>query len=723
MEAPQKRSKLLPANAYTKLKPGEVYQPIVPAADTRPEVSRWSVSLGLAMVVMWSAAAIYIALKAGSGIEAAIPIAVMAIFFGKMRKQRSTILENVMVQSIGQASGVVAAGAAFVVPALYINQLQPSWWHIFLACTIGGFFGIVLIIPIRAYFVREQHGELPFPEATAINEILVSGESSGKGAGKILLTSIGLGGVFDFLIEAMRAWNPMLSTTTLLGSVGEKLAALRIELKLNGIAALFGLGYIIGLRYSAIIFAGSVLAVCVLVPLVYLIGSGAGTIHYAGQEYVIAKMSSGQIFAAFVKPIGIGAIAVSGLIGMIRMGKIIVGSVSLGFKSIGKKATAGEAKPERTNHDMHPKSVLLLQLASMIAMGGLFFAVSATVGGYGTGEAVKFAAVGALVGFGISFLFTPVAAQAIATVGTNPVSGMTLVTLVVAAATMTAVGLSGKTGMFIALVIGTAVCTALSTSGALISDFKIGYWIGSTPRNQQVWKFAGIVLAALTCALVIPVMDHGYHFLVPTGPGGALVSNTEVLPAPQANMLAEIIKGLMSNAEQPILLYSLGGLIAIMLYLAGVPMLAFALGMYLPISLTFAQLIGGFTAWVVSRSGSSQEVRTARGEQGTLIASGLMAGAAIVGIISALVRLPETGAPIRFLAIGERFFYEVTKTGDRFVKSVEQEWFKGFSGQLGGLCAFALLAILCYLLARKGAAWDLADQRQADSAPDENQKR
>ncbi len=716
MEAPQKRSKLLPANAYTKLKPGEVYQPIVSAADTRPEVSRWSITLGLAMVLMWSAAAIYIALKAGSGIEAAIPIAVMAIFFGKMRKQRSSILENVMVQSIGQASGVVAAGAAFVVPALYINQLQPSWWHIFLACAIGGFFGIVLIIPIRAYFVREQHGELPFPEATAINEILVSGESSGKGAGKILLTSIGLGGAFDFLIEAVRAWNPMLSTTTLLGSVGDKLSALRIELKLNGLAALFGLGYIIGLRYSAIIFAGSVLAVCVLVPLVYLIGSQAGTLHYAGQEYVIAKMSAGQIFGAFVKPIGIGAIAVSGIIGMIRMGKIIVGSVSLGFKSIGKKATAGEAKAERTNHDMHPKSVILLQLASMVAMGGLFFAVSATVGGYGTGEAFKFAAVGALVGFGISFLFTPVAAQAIATVGTNPVSGMTLVTLVVAAATMTAVGLTGKTGMFIALVIGTAVCTALSTSGALISDFKIGYWIGSTPRNQQVWKFAGVVLAALTCALVIPVMDHGYHFLVPTGPGGALVSNTEVLPAPQANMLAEIIKGLMSKAEQPILLYSLGGLIAIMLYLAGVPMLAFALGMYLPISLTFAQLVGGFTAWVVSRSGSSEEVRTARGEQGTLIASGLMAGAAIVGIISALVRLPETGAAIRYLGIGEKFFYEVTKTGDRVIKSVEQAWFKGFEGQLGGLIAFVLLALLCYLLARKGAEWDLAEQRKRESA-------
>jgi putative OPT family oligopeptide transporter len=708
----EKRSKLLPANAYTKLEPGEVYQPIVPADDRRAEVSRWSASLGLAMAAMWAAACIYIALKAGSGIEAAIPIAVLAIFFGKARSPKSTILENVMVQSIGQPSGVVAAGAAFVIPALYINELQPSWWHIFLACTIGGFLGVVLIIPIRAYFVRDQHGELPFPEATAINEILVSGESSGKSAGKTLLASIGLGGAFDFLIETVRAWNPMLSSTTLLGGLGEKLAAWRFEVKCNGIAALFGLGYIVGLRYSAIIFAGSVLTVVVLVPLVYLVGSQgySGTLHYLGRDFIVGEMSAGEIFSTFVRPIGIGAIAVSGLIGVIRMGKIIVGSVSLGFKGIGKKATEGVARPLRTQHDMHAKSVLGLQLASTLAMGALFYVVSVTIGGYDSIAAAKFAVVGMLVGFGISFLFTPVAAQAIATVGTNPVSGMTLVTLVVAAATMTGVGLSGKAGMFIALVIGTAVCTALSTSGALITDFKIGYWIGSTPRNQQVWKFAGIVVAALVCAVVIPVMDHGYHFLVP-GPGGALVSNTEVLPAPQANMLAEVIKGLMSNAEQPILLYVLGGLIAIMLYMAGVPMLAFALGMYLPISLTLSQLVGGFTAWVIGRSGRSAELKTARGEQGTLIASGLMAGAAIVGILSAIARLPETGAPIRFLAVGERFFYAKTQAGASYVASEAAPWFEGFAGQLGGLGAFALLAVLCYALACVGANRDLAEAR------------
>ena len=708
-----KRSKLLPSNAYTKLQPGELYQPIVAASDTRTEVTKWSVTLGILMVVLWSAACIYIALKAGSGIEASIPIAVMVIFFGKLKAVRSTILENVMVQSIGQASGVVAAGAAFVIPALYINELQPSWWHIFLACTIGGFLGVVLIIPIRSYFVKDLHGELPFPEATAVNEILCSGENAGEGAGKILLLSIGLGGVYDFLVETFHAWNPGMTTTRLLGGWGERLAEVRFEVKMNGLAALFGLGYIIGLKYAAIIFSGSVLAYVIMVPLIYLFGQNIESFTYAGQTYTIATMSAGAIFSAFVKPIGIGAIAVSGLIGMIRLGKIIVGSVSLGFKGLGKKGD--DKKPERTQWDMKPKNVLLIQFVCMLAMGILFFIVSSTVGGFDGGQSAMYAIVGMLVGFIISFLFTPVAAQAIAIVGVNPVSGMTLITLVIAAAVMAAVGLQGKAGMFIALIIGTAVCTALSTSGALISDFKIGYWIGSTPRNQQIWKFAGIVIAAITVAVVIPVMDNAYHFLVP-GLGGTLISNTEVLPAPQANMLAAIIKGLMSSAEQPVLLYILGGLIAIMLYLADVPMLAFALGMYLPISITSAQLFGGFTAWVISRSGKDDTVKNARREQGTLIASGVMAGAAIMGIVSAVTRLPEAGALIRYLSIGEKFFYETTEKGNVLLKSKPEHWFHGTTGQALSLVMFILLAVACFFLAKKGADWEMADTAAAEKA-------
>ncbi|MFH0901346.1 MAG: oligopeptide transporter, OPT family, partial [Pseudomonadota bacterium] len=682
MEAPQgKPSKLLPANAYTKLAPGEVYQPVVAATDARAEVTVWSVGLGLAMVAFWSAACIYIALRAGNGIEAAIPIAVLAIFFGTLRARRSSILENVMVQSIGQASGVVAAGSAFVIPALYINQLQPAWWHIFLACTIGGFLGIVLIIPLRKYFVRDLHGELPFPEATAINEIICSGERAGKGAGKVLLASVGLGAAFDFLVETVHAWNPAITTTALFQGVGQKLGALRMELRLNGIVALFGLGYIIGLRYAAIIAAGSVLAYVVMVPLVYFFGSHIPELTYAGRTYNIAAMSAGEVFSAFVKPIGIGAIAVSGIIGLIRMGKIIIGSLTLGFKGLGRKT--GEARAERTQLDMNPKTVLLLQLGGMAAMGLLFFSVAAMYGTYSVGQSALFAVVGMVVGFLISFLFTPVAAQAIAIVGVNPVSGMTLITLVIAAAVMASVGLSGKAGMFIALVIGTAVCTALSTSGALVSDFKIGYWIGSTPRNQQVWKFLGIAVAALTVSFVIPLMDHMYHFLIERG--GQLVSNEEILPAPQANMLAAIINALMSRGEQPVLLYGLGGLIAVLLYMAGVPMLAFALGMYLPISINLTVLAGGFAAWLVSRSGRTTETKTARAAQGNLIASGLMAGAAIVGVLSAVLRLEEIGSPIRFLSIGEQFKMGLNEAGKNVLQHLgPTEWYSGFNGQLLG---------------------------------------
>jgi putative OPT family oligopeptide transporter len=356
--------------------------------------------------------------------------------------------------------------------------------------------------------------------------------------------------------------------------------------------------------------------------------------------------------------------------------------------------------------------VLVIQFVCMLAMGALFYLVSSTRGGFDPGLSVKYAVAGMLVAFIISFLFTPVAAQAIAIVGVNPVSGMTLITLVIAAAVMANIGLSGKAGMFIALVIGTAVCTALSTSGGLITDFKIGYWIGSTPRNQQKWKFVGIIVASLTVAMVIPVMDHAYHFLV-AGPGGALISNTDVLPAPQANMLAAIIEGLMSKADQPVLLYVLGGLVAIMLYMAGVPMLAFALGMYLPISITLPQLVGGFTAWLISQSGKSAEIKTARREQGTLIASGVMAGAAIMGIVSAIARLTDVGAPIRYLSVGKKFFYETTAAGNQVLAEKAAEWFNT-SGQTIGLVMFILLGAACFFLARKGAAWDMAEVAEAE---------
>jgi uncharacterized oligopeptide transporter (OPT) family protein len=756
-EAPtQSGSKILPANAYTKLKPGEEYQCIVPASDLRPEVSLWSVTLGLIMVVIFSAACVYMALRAGNAIEASIPIAILAIFFGKMKKVKSTILENVMVQSIGQAAGVVAAGASFVIPALYINKLPVTWWHILVACALGGFLGTVLIIPLRKYFVKDLHGELPFPEATAINEILVSGESASGSAGKILLIAFFLGAGFDFCVEALHLWNPRLNTTSMLGEVGVGMHGMGMEVSFMAIAALFGLGYIIGMRYASIIASGSVLAFLVIVPLIHFFGSHIGEFFYAGQLYQIPDFSSmfggvehsahsaaaaGQsaldaqaakdpetggffkgvqsllaglgldlkrtqisspsgIFGAFVKPIGIGAIAISGLIGIIRLGKIVVGSLSLGFKGFSKKAGA-EVQVERTQQDMSPRNVLLIQLASTLAMGVLFFIVSS--GSYGFGDSLKFGLVGMVVGFVLSFLFTPVAAQAIAIVGVNPVSGMTLITVVLAIGAMIVVGLKGPAGMSIALIIGTAVCTALSTSGALITDFKIGYWIGSTPRNQQMWKFVGVLLAAAVVAFVIPIMSKAYDF-----------SNQDMLPAPQANMLAAVSKGLMLDAaNQPWLLYGLGAVVAVLLYMAGVPMLAFALGMYLPLSINIAVLAGAFTAWVVSKTGATEAETRARTEQGILIASGMMAGAAIVGIIVAVLRLADVGAPIRYLAVGAKFYLKEGALHETYAG-----WYAGATGRVLGFAMIVSLGVVCFVLARMGARWLLRDAEPDDGGGD-----
>lgn len=698
-------SKLLPANAYRKLEPGEVYHPVVPPSDLRPEVTLWSVGLGVAMVVLFTAACAYMALRAGNAIEASIPIAILAIFFGKMRRPASTILENVMVQSIGQAAGVVAAGATFVVPAMYINQVSAAWWQIFLACFIGGSLGVVLIIPLRKYFVKELHGELPFPEATAINNILVTGESTVGGAGKILLIAFAVGALFDFSIEAFHLWNANLSSSTLLGGVG---SGMRIEVQLSAIAALFGLGYIIGIRYASIIASGSVLAMLVMVPAVYLFGRQTDVFAFAGTSYAIPEMSATAIFGAFVKPIGIGAIAVSGIIGILRMWKIVASSVTLGFKGLSKSARTTAGAAERTQLDMSPSSVLLIQAGSTLAMGGLFMVVALTTatdagGGYGLLASLKFGAVGMVVGFLLSFLFTPVAAQAIAIVGVNPVSGMTLITVVLAIGGMILVGLAGTAGMIIALIIGTAVCTALSTSGALITDFKIGYWLGSTPRNQQRWKFLGMAVAALVVAVVIPLMDSGYHFLVKDPVTGLMVSNEQSLPAPQANMIAAVSRGLMADpANQPWLLYGLGAGIAVMLFMAGVPMLAFALGMYLPISINAAVLAGAVAGWLIGRTGGSEKVRQARSEQGILIASGLMAGAAIFGVITAFLRNPDLGAPIRHLSIGVDF-----SLVDGSLAESAAAWYEGFQGQMIGLVMLLLLGVVCFLLARIGARWSL----------------
>ncbi|MBN2430900.1 MAG: oligopeptide transporter, OPT family [Acidobacteria bacterium] len=713
-----KRSKLLPESAYRKLKPGEEYHPIVPATSSLAEITSWSVTTGIIMVIIFAAAGIYMALRAGNAIETAIPIAILAISLGRLKQLKSTILENVIVQSIGQASGVVAAGAAFLIPALYINELTPPWWQIFLACFIGGSLGVVLIIPLRKYFVKDLHGELPFPEGTAINEILVSGESTAATAFKVLIIAFCIGAAYDFLVEFFHLWNPEITSGVILGGMGEAMTGIRMDITISGLAALFGLGYIIGLRYASIIAAGSVLSYLVFIPVVYLFGSQMGGFEYAGTVYDIATMSSDQIFNQLVKNIGIGAIAVSGIIGIMKMGKIVIGSISLGFKGL---KGGGHAAPEdpRTQLDMSPRNVLLVQFGTAALLGLLFFIVAlttvdtATGQNYSLGDGLLYAAVGAVVGYALSFLFTPVAAQAIAIVGVNPVSGMTLITVVMTILVLVSFGLKGTGGMFVALIVGTAVCTALSTSGALITDFKIGYWIGATPRQQERWKFLGLAVAALVVAFVIPIMDSGYGFLqrdqdtgqIVRDAAGTPMSNTEQLPAPQANMIAAVSRGLLNDpAKQPWLFYGLGGVIAIVLFMAGVPMLAFALGMYLPIAINLAILCGAFTAWIVGKTGGSERMRKARSEQGILIASGLMAGAAIFGILTAILRLPDVGswfglgAIIQYLSVGVQM---TTQNG--LLKENPLHWYEGITGQGLSLAMFVLLGVVCFFLARWGA--------------------
>jgi putative OPT family oligopeptide transporter len=697
-------SKLLPSNAYRKLEPGETYQPVVPAGDQRAEVTPWSILMGVAMVVLFTVACAYMALRAGNAIEASIPIAILAITFGRLRTVRSTLLENVMVQSVGQAAGVVAAGATFVVPAMYINGVSAAWWQIFLACFIGGSLGVVLIIPLRKYFVRDLHGELPFPEATAINNILVTGESSAGGAGKILIIAFAVGALFDFSVEALHLWNAGLSSSTLLGGLG---AGARVEVQLTAIAALFGLGYIIGIRYASIIASGSVMAMLIMVPAIYLFGKELDAFTFAGTTYNVSQMNATSIFSNFVKPVGIGAIAISGLIGIMRMWRIVVGSITLGFKAF---QGGGQATEEvRTQRDMKPSHVLLIELAATLGMGALFMIVG-LMGDYSVLDSLKFGLVGMIAGFLLSFLFTPVAAQAIAIVGVNPVSGMTLITVVLTIGVMIAVGLKGTAGMLIALIIGTAVCTALSTSGALISDFKIGYWLGSTPKNQEKWKFLGMAIAALVVAAVIPLMDNAYSFVIEDPVTGLMISNEQELPAPQANMIAAVSSGLMDDpANQPWLLYGLGAAVALMLLMTGVPMLAFALGIYLPISINMAVLAGAIAAWIIGRTGGSEKMRKMRQDQGTLIASGLMAGAAIFGVITAALRTKDFGALIRHISVGEKFSFN--EQGNLVTEAAP--WYDGFTGQFIGLLMLVALGVVCYILARIGARWQLdADEKQ-----------
>ncbi len=608
-------SRSLPENAYRKLESGEQYVPVVPASSIVPEVTAYSLLMGVVFAIVFSAAAAYLGLKIGQVFEAAIPITILAIGVSAGLGKKDVLQQHVMIQSIGSASGVVVAGAIFTLPGIYIlglNELT-NFWQMCFASLLGGFLGILLLIPFRRYFVKDMHGEFPFPEATASTEVLVVGESGGDQAG-VLVKSGGIAMLFQlFSHQTIGVWRETFSSTAF--SYGQKISQqVRLEYHMLTEAAVLGLGYIIGLRYSLIIACGSFLSWWVLIPMVGILGKGVTVDGVLYQLPALAALDTGDIFKHFVRPVGIGAIAMSGMIGVWKSRDIIVGAVKLAMQA-GKQGGDGEV--ERTQQDLPSKLVTVLTFAVLAVVFVFFWFI------------VKVTMVQALVGLalvaGISFLFTTVAARAIAIVGSNPVSGMTLMTLIISSVVLRSVGLNGSSGIVAALLIGGVVCTALSMSRGFISDLKIGYWLGTTPATQQKWKFLGTVVAAVSVTGVIMLLNATYGF------------QSEALPAPQANAMAAVIEPLMTGESAPWLLYMAGIFMALILEWAGLPALAFSLGMYLPLSVNTPVLAGGLIAHFVGMGGSDDQ-QNRRKERGTLMASGFVAGGAIMGVIAALVR-------------------------------------------------------------------------------------
>jgi len=605
----------LPHNAYSELKPGEEYIPVMSPNQEYPEVTPYSVITGIIMAIIFTAAAAYLGLKIGQVFEAAIPIAILAVGLSATLKKKGALGQNVIIQSIGATSGTIVAGAIFTIPALYILNLQADFYQIFFASLLGGFLGILFLIPFRKYFVSEMHGKFPFPEATATTEVLVAGEKGGGQAFVLVVAGL-IGGIYDFIVAAFGWWSEIITTKVV--GFGQTLAdKLKLEFRISSSTAILGLGYIIGLKYSAIIAAGSFLSWFVLVPIVAYFGQHIVEPVGTNISLLIKDMSAEQIFRSYVRHIGIGGIAMAGLIGIIRSSGIIKKAFTLGFQELfGKKVNENNV---RTQKDL-PMKIIFGGLVVVAILVFVFFL-------FGVVDNLFQALVGLLIVLIISFLFTTVAATAIAIVGTNPVSGMTLMTLILSSAVLVSVGLSGPAGMVSALIIGGVVCTALSQAGAFITDLKIGYWLGSSPYKQERWKFVGTIFSAATVAWIIMILNETYGF-----------TGDNALVAPQANAMAAVIQPLMSNQPAPWILYLGGAILALILTILKVPALAFALGMYIPMELNTPLLIGGLIAHFVSTRSKDDKLNTARRERGTLIASGFIAGGALFGVISAILR-------------------------------------------------------------------------------------
>ena len=611
----------LPENAFRPLKPGEEYHPLMSPDKEYPEVNLWSVSWGIAMAVLFSAAAAYLGLKVGQVFEAAIPIAIIAVGVSSAAKRKGALGENVIIQSIGACSGVIVAGAIFTLPALYILQdkypeMTVDFMQMFISSLLGGILGILFLIPFRKYFVSDKHGEYPFPEATASTQVLVSGEKGGSQAKPLLIAGL-VGGLYDFIVATFGWWNE--NFTTRVCGLGETLAEkAKVVLKINTGAAVLGLGYIIGLKYAAIICAGSLAVWLLIVPgMNLLFGDQLLNAWNPSITQTISEMAPETIFKEYAKSIGIGGIAMAGVIGIFRSWGIIKSAVGLAAKEMGGKKADSNVK--RTQKDLSMKVIAFGSIFTLL-LTFVFFLTDVMHGN------LLHSIVAILLVAGISFLFTTVAANAIAIVGTNPVSGMTLMTLILASVVMVAVGLKGATGMVAALVMGGVVCTALSMAGGFITDLKIGYWLGTTPTKQQTWKFLGTLVSAATVGGVIMILNKTYGFT-----SGALA-------APQANAMAAVIDPLMNGVGAPWLLYGIGAALALVLTYFNIPALAFALGMFIPLELNLPLLVGGAINWYVTTRSKDEKINNERGEKGTLFASGFIAGGALMGVVSAAMR-------------------------------------------------------------------------------------
>ena len=611
----------LPDNAFTELAPGESYRPVMNPRRDYAEVTPYSVTMGLLLAVIFSAAAAYLGLKVGQVFEAAIPIAIIAVGLSGALKKKDALGQNVIIQSIGACSGVIVAGAIFTLPALYILQsthpeITVNFLQIFLSSLFGGVLGILFFIPFRKYFVKDMHGKYPFPEATATTQVLVSGNASSSkssgGQAKLLVVASLIGGIYDYVVATFGVWTDSITTTAY--SWGQALAAkFKFVFSCNTSAAVLGLGYIVGLKYAFVIFAGSIFVWWVIIPLL-----GA----YGAPE--IAAMAPGDIFREYARMIGIGGIAMAGIIGIVKSSGIIGQAVGLAAREM--KGAAEKTSQVRWQKDIAMKYVAYFIFLALIAVLLFFY--------FGVIHNLWQALVAWVVVTLIAFLFTTVAANAIAIVGSNPVSGMTLMTLIVASGVFVAIGLNGASGIVASMVLGGVVCTALSMAGGFVTDLKIGYWLGSTPKKQETWKFVGTLLSAATVGAVILMLNNVYGF-----------TGDNALDAPQANAMAKVIEPMMTGGETPWILYIVGAVLALLLNWLGVPALAFCLGMFLPLHLNTPMLVGGLISWFVNRSSKDKEVCKARNERGTLISSGLIAGGALFGVFAAVTIMCGKSVP------------------------------------------------------------------------------